>query len=122
MFEIKIQHSFPAGHHLRDYVGKCANPHGHNYRVVAVVQGEQLNTAGLLIDFADLKKAVRSICERLDHQYLNDIPPFDTRNPTAENIAAYLYDELGAAIGAHGVRVKEIELWETDTAAVVYRP
>jgi len=122
VFEIKIQHSFPAGHHLRDYVGKCANPHGHNYRVVAVVHGEQLNPAGLLIDFADLKKSLRSICERLDHQYLNDIPPFDTRNPTAENIAAYLYDELGAAIGAQGVKVKEIELWETDTAAVVYRP
>lgn len=122
MFEIKIQHSFPAGHHLRDYVGKCANPHGHNYRVVATVEGSRLNESGLLIDFADMKQSLRGICERLDHQYLNDIPPFDTRNPSAENIAVYVYEELSAAIASNAIRVKEIELWETDTAAVVYRP
>lgn len=122
MFAIKIEHSFPAGHHLRDYVGKCANPHGHNYRVIATVEGGRLNQSGLLIDFADLKKALRAICGRLDHQYLNDIPPFDVRNPSAENIAVYLYEELSAEIASDAVQVKEIELWETDTAAVVYRP
>ena len=122
MFEIKIQHSFPAGHHLRDYVGKCANPHGHNYRVMAIVEGTQLNHSGLLIDFSDLKKLLRTICDRLDHQYLNDIPPFDIRNPSAENIAVYICDELTAGLPVEGLRVKEVELWETDTAAVVYRP
>lgn len=122
MFELKIQHSFPAGHHLRNYTGKCANPHGHNYRVAAVVEGATLNAAGLLVDFADLKKALRAICDRLDHQYLNDIPPFDTKNPSAENIAVYIHGELAAVLEPEGVRVKEIELWETDTAAVVYRP
>jgi hypothetical protein len=65
MFELRVEHSFPAGHHLRDYAGKCATPHGHNYRVQLAVTGPKLNPIGLLLDFSDLKKALRAVAETL---------------------------------------------------------
>ncbi len=126
MFELRVEHSFPAGHHLRDYAGKCANPHGHNYRVQLAVTGPNLNPIGLLLDFSDLKKALRTVAETLDHKYLNDLPFFATRNTSAENIALYFHEELtkllAPALEATEVQIKEIVVQETDTAWAVYRP
>jgi 6-pyruvoyltetrahydropterin/6-carboxytetrahydropterin synthase len=123
MFEIRVVHNFPAGHFLRNYVGKCANPHGHNYRVEVAVSAPSLDDRGLLTDFAELKHQLRAICERLDHQMLNDIAPFDVRNPSAENIALYFYEELSAALSPErGAAVSEVRVWETDTACAVFRP
>jgi 6-pyruvoyltetrahydropterin/6-carboxytetrahydropterin synthase len=126
MFELRVEHSFSAGHALREYVGKCANPHGHNYRVQVAVEGARLGPIGLLMDFGDLKQAVRTVCEPLDHVYLNDLPAFATVNPSAENVARYVYDEvailLADALRAADVRLKEVVVQETDTAWAVYRP
>jgi 6-pyruvoyltetrahydropterin/6-carboxytetrahydropterin synthase len=126
MFELRVEHSFPAGHALRDYVGKCANIHGHNYRVQLAVEGPNLDGAGLLADFGDLKKALRDVAEALDHQFLNDLPAFAARNPSAENIAVYFYEELNRklspALTERGARILEIVVKETDTAWAVYRP
>lgn len=126
MFELRVEHSFPAGHHLRDYVGKCATPHGHNYRVQLAVTGPNLNPIGLLLDFSDLKKSLRAVAETLDHQYLNDLPFFATRNTSAENIAVYFHEELtkllAPALEAAQARISEIVVQETDTAWAVYRP
>jgi len=126
MFELRVEHSFPAGHALRGHPGKCANPHGHNYRVQIAVAGPRLDSIGLLMDFADLKRALREVCERMDHAYLNDLPAFETVNPSAENVAKYIYDEvsllLAEPLGKAGFRLIEAVVQETDTAWAMYRP
>jgi 6-pyruvoyltetrahydropterin/6-carboxytetrahydropterin synthase len=82
-----------------------------------------LDQIGLLVDFVELKKALHSVLDRMDHQWLNDIPPFDRINPSAENMARYIYDELGGELkNRAGVRVAWVRLWETDTASVKYWP
>ncbi|MBE7544429.1 MAG: 6-carboxytetrahydropterin synthase QueD [Bryobacteraceae bacterium] len=125
MFELRVEHSFPAGHALRGYNGKCANIHGHNYRVQVAVAGERLNEIGLLMDFGDLKKALRAICEELDHQFLNELPPFAEINASAENIALYIHNRMKEALAeqmsASGTRLIEVSVQETDTAWAIYR-
>lgn len=121
MFEVSVEETFAAGHSLRNYRGKCENVHGHNYRVQITVEGEDLNSIGLLVDFSDVKRAIRAIVARLDHQFINDIPPFDTVNPSAENMARYFYDEICAGLPP-GPRVREVKIWETDTTSATYRP
>jgi len=123
MFEVTIEESFAAGHALRNYRGKCENVHGHNYRCQVTVSGPGLDSIGLLVDFVELKKVVHAVLDRLDHQWLNDFPPFDVLNPSAENMAKYIYDEVSAGLqDRNGVRIGAVRLWETDTASATYRP
>lgn len=126
MFEVTVEHSFAAGHSLREYKGKCENVHGHNYRIQVTVEGRALNRIGLLVDFVDLKRAVRATCERLDHQFINDLEPFTTLNPSAENLAKYLYDEVTLLLDLSQsdppVRISQVKVWETDTSIALYRP
>jgi 6-pyruvoyltetrahydropterin/6-carboxytetrahydropterin synthase len=123
MFEVTIEQTFAAGHALRNYHGKCENVHGHNYRCQLTVEGNQLDNTGLLMDFVLLKKTLQSVIDRLDHQWLNDFPPFDELNPSAENIAKYIYDEVTKGICAKAdVRLGSVRLWETDTSSATYRP
>ena len=123
MFEITIEESFAAGHALRNYRGKCENVHGHNYRCQVTVEGAELDHIGLLVDFVELKKVVHGVLDRLDHQWLNEFPPFDVLNPSAENMAKYIYDEVCEGLKTRqGVKVGAIRLWETDTASATYRP
>jgi len=121
MFEVTIEQTFAAGHALRNYHGKCENVHGHNYRVQVTMEGEQLDTTGLLVDFVLLKKVVGAVIDRMDHQWLNDFPPFDVLNPSAENIAKFIYDEVTKGINVSGVRLGYVRLWETDTSYATYR-
>ena len=93
MFEITVEYSFAAGHALRGYKGKCENIHGHNYKVEVALSGKKLNAIGLLMDFVDLKAVIKEIVKRVDHQFLNDMPPFDQLNPSAENMAKYFFDD-----------------------------
>jgi 6-pyruvoyltetrahydropterin/6-carboxytetrahydropterin synthase len=122
MFEISAEYSFAAGHALRGYKGKCENVHGHNYRVQVTVAGEKLDAAGLLMDFVDLRGAIKGVAERLDHRFLNDLAPFDKLNPSAENLAQYFCEQLQARIGGNGLRVSLVTVWETDTTSATYRP
>ena len=122
MFEVSVEYTFAAGHALRGYKGKCENVHGHNYKVQLVVAGEQLDATGLLMDFVEVKKKIKEIVERLDHRFLNDFPPFDKLNPSAENIAKYFSDELESSVVDRGVRLHAVTIWETDTTAATYRP
>ena len=123
MFEISVEETFAAGHALRHYHGKCEKVHGHNYKVQATVEGETLNEAGLLVDFVELKRLLHSVVDRLDHEFLNDVPPFDVLNPSAENMAKFFHQELSAGLPAElGVRVSSVKLWETDTSIATYRP
>ena len=123
MFEVTIEETFAAGHALRHYRGKCENVHGHNYRCQVTVEGAELDEIGLLVDFVELKRVVHAVIDRMDHQWLNDFPPFDVQNPSAENMAKYIYDEVSEALKARpGVRLGTVKLWETDTSSASYRP
>src|SRR6201994_1118035 len=93
MFEVTVQAGFSSGHYLRNYRGKCENPHGHNYKVLVTLAGDELDEAGLLLDFKLLKQVLRPTVDYLDHQMINDLDPFTTLNPSAENLAKYFYQE-----------------------------
>ena len=124
MFEVSVEETFAAGHALRGYKGKCENPHGHNYRLRVVLEGMELDSIGLLFDFKDLKQIIHGAVDRLDHQFLNDLSPFDVLNPSAENLARYIYEEgerlLAEKRLENGVRVKAVTVWETDTTTATY--
>lgn len=126
MFEVTVEETFAAGHALRNYHGKCEHVHGHNYKIRATLEGERLDVAGLLIDFHEVKRVLSEIIERVDHRFLNDIPPFDTLNPSAENMARWFYEELAKglteALRTTGARLVEVRIWETDTSIAAYRP
>ena len=123
MYEVTVEDSFAAGHYLRDYKGKCENPHGHNYKVRVTLTGAALDKAGLLLDFKDLKEVMKHVIDRLDHQMLNDIDPFTTMNPSAENLAKYFYDQAGAKLKSltqGRVDVKDVTIFETETTTARY--
>ena len=122
MFEITVDETFSSGHALREYRGKCENPHGHNYKVQVTLRGRELNRIGLLADFKDLKRMIRKITDRIDHHYLNDLEPFTTINPSAENLARYFYQCIQADLAGNGedVQIASVTLWETDTTFAKY--
>jgi 6-pyruvoyltetrahydropterin/6-carboxytetrahydropterin synthase len=123
MYEVTVEADFSSGHYLRNYRGKCENPHGHNYKVRVTLQGSELDQAGLLLDFKLLKQVMRPVVERIDHQMLNDLVPFTELNPSAENIAKFFYDQTNeqlAEMTKGRVRVKDCTIWETDTTTATY--
>ncbi len=128
MFEVSVDETFSAGHALRGYKGKCENPHGHNYKVRVILEGAELDSIGLLFDFVHLKQILHGVIDGMDHKYLNDQPPFNSINPSAENIAKYIFDE-----GSRGMRellheapkaprITAVTVWETDVTSATYRP
>ncbi len=122
MFEVAVEQTFAAGHALRNYKGKCENVHGHNFKVRVVIEGDKLDDTGLLVDFLDVKAALQVIIGRLDHVFLNDVAPFDVKNPSAENIAEYFYQEMTRSLrSAAGVRIREVRIWETEIQSATYR-
>jgi 6-pyruvoyltetrahydropterin/6-carboxytetrahydropterin synthase len=122
MYEITVEKHIDAAHYLRGYQGKCEAMHGHRYRVVVKIQAAGLNDIGLAYDFTDLKRHLKDILERFDHTCLNDVPPFDKINPSAENIAATIYDELKQKLAGEPVTLTCVEAWETPEQGVSYRP
>jgi len=124
MFQVSVEETFSSGHALRGYKGKCENVHGHNYRVQITLEGPQLDSIGLLVDFTHLKQVIREIIKRLDHQFINDLEPFTSINPSAENLAKYFYEEVISKVKElpPGARVTDAVIWETDTAFARYRP
>ena len=122
MYEISVEKHFDAAHFLRGYKGKCEALHGHRFVVVARVKASQLNDIGIAFDFAELKQLLADILARFDHACLNDIPPFDKVNPSSENIAARVYDELKGKLAAAPLSLACIEVWESPQTRVVYSP
>src|SRR6202163_2415591 len=123
MYEVTVEADFSSGHYLRNYKGKCENPHGHNYKVRVTLAGSVLDEAGLLLDFKLLKQVLRPVIDRIDHQMLNDLEPFTVLNPSAENIAKYFYDESNVKlerVTSGRVRVKNVTVFETDTTTATY--
>ena len=123
MFLLDVETSFAAGHALRGYLGKCENWHGHNYKVQLTIAGESLNEIGLLCDFKDVKASIKEVVDRLDHQFLNDLEPFQKANPSAENIARYLYGEISSLVSQSSecrAKVSRVKVWETERNAATY--
>ena len=123
MFELTVERGFSSAHYLRNYKGKCENPQGHNYKVRITLCGSELDAAGLLLDFRDLKQVMRPVIDRIDHQMLNDLEPFTTINPSAENLARYFYQETNRQLSdmtSGRVRVKDCTIYETDTTTATY--
>lgn len=119
-YSLKVSADFAAAHSLRGYPGDCSRLHGHNWKVEVEVGATALDDLGMAMDFKTLKQAARALVGELDHRYLNEISPFDKINPTAENIAAYLYAGLSETLNNDIARVTAVTLWETDTACVRY--
>ncbi|MGD2052775.1 MAG: 6-carboxytetrahydropterin synthase QueD [Gammaproteobacteria bacterium] len=117
---LKVVTEFASAHTLRDYPGACSRMHGHNWKVELEVLATALDEIGMGVDFKQMKAVANEVGDRLDHRYLNDLEPFTEINPTAENIAAYMYREIAAKLNSDTVRVKSLTLWETDRACVRY--
>ena len=121
MYQISVEQHFDAAHYLRGYRGKCEALHGHRFTVVARIQAAEINDIGIAYDFADLKQHLREVLARLDHTCVNDVPPFDEINPSSENMAKLIYDELVRLV-APPVSVASVEVWESPHTWVSYTP
>ncbi|OPY88066.1 MAG: 6-carboxy-5,6,7,8-tetrahydropterin synthase [Syntrophus sp. PtaU1.Bin208] len=121
IFEISVEEHFSAAHALRDYPGNCEHLHGHNWAVRVSVECRELNEIGIGIDFREVKESVREALHRLDHINLNELSPFQDINPSSENIARYLYEELSRKLNTEKVRVARVRVSETPTSSATYR-
>jgi 6-pyruvoyltetrahydropterin/6-carboxytetrahydropterin synthase len=124
MYEISVSQSFDAAHFLREYRGRCARMHGHTWKVEAVVEGEELGPSQLLVDFNDLKGLLREVVDDFDHACLNDLPPFDRKSPTSENVARIIFQRLQEKVESLGtpVRLLKVRVSESPETSVVYAP
>jgi len=123
MFELTVKSEFEAAHYIKNYPGKCARLHGHNWIVEAIVCGEKLNELGILVDFKDLKAALKDVLDGLDHQYLNDLEFFADKNPTAENLAQEIFNRLSMSeIFNDETKLTAVKVYESSKSCVVYTP
>lgn len=122
MYTLKIEGAFEAAHHVEGYPGKCARLHGHNWVVEAVVKGKELDELGMLIDFKVMKKELAAVLERFDHRYLNELEPFAQGvNPTAENLARIIFEELaGRDVFKRDSVLHAITVFESPKSSVTY--
>jgi 6-pyruvoyltetrahydropterin/6-carboxytetrahydropterin synthase len=121
VFTIFKDYVFSAGHSIRGHRGACQHLHGHNYRVRVHVAARELDELGMVIDFADLKAIVEQVAGRFDHAVLNEVPPFDVRNTTAELLAEYVAEETARRLPA-GRAVRRVEVWETEGSCAIFEP
>ena len=122
MYEISVEQHFDAAHFLRGYQGKCEALHGHRFRVVAKIKIPVVNDIGIAYDFVELKQHLRDILAKFDHTCLNDVPPFDKINPSSENIASIIYNELQPKLAGAPVSLSSVEVWESPQTGVSYTP
>lgn len=122
MFELTVKAEFEAAHYIDGYKGKCQRLHGHNWVVEAVVSGRELDELGMLVDFKVLKSALNEVLDELDHRYLNELPIFATKNPTAENLARYIFECLSTSevFVTSTARLIAIKVYESPRSCVVY--
>jgi 6-pyruvoyltetrahydropterin/6-carboxytetrahydropterin synthase len=120
MYEITIKAVFSAAHSLRDYEGPCSRVHGHNWVVEVVACGERLQPNGILVDFREIKQVTSEVLSRLDHTNLNEAPPFNETNPTSENIARWIYEQVRERMVTSDVNVTRVNVREAETSCASY--
>lgn len=123
MYYLTIREHIDAAHSLRGYKGACANLHGHTWIIELTVKGHKLDELGILTDFKHLKMIlVTRTGHRFDHKCWNNHEPFDKINPTAENIARYVYDDVVASgLLSEGISVDNVKVWESEKACAIYK-
>jgi 6-pyruvoyltetrahydropterin/6-carboxytetrahydropterin synthase len=119
IYTLTIKEHFDAAHALIGYPGQCKNLHGHTWDVEVSVRGTELDEVGIVYDFKDLKTNLWGILEQYDHVYLNEVPPFDVINATAENLARVIYEQLAETL-PEGVELVEVAVWESPIAKLTY--
>lgn len=120
VYEVYVKTHFSAAHSLKGYAGDCARTHGHNWITEVYVKCGKLDEIGIGVDFRDIKRAVKDVLKGLDHVNLNDLPAFENENPTSENIACYLYQEIGKKLNSEQVQVSKVKVCETPGAGAFY--
>ena len=122
MYEISVSGHFDAAHFLRGYQGKCANIHGHRWKIELALKGKELIELGIMIDFMDVKNTLKEVTGILDHKLINDVPPFDTINPSAENMAKYIHEEMTVRLQQMPgpIKVTRVTVWESEGAAASF--
>lgn len=121
MFKLKVQDYFSSAHYLKDYKGPCEKLHGHNWKVELVVEGSELNSTDILIDFTILKNILKETLAELDHKLLNEIPYFKNTNPSSERLAEYIFKKIKEKLSTYpNVKVKEVTVYETEKASATY--
>jgi 6-pyruvoyltetrahydropterin/6-carboxytetrahydropterin synthase len=120
MYEVSIKAQFSGAHLLRNYAGVCEQLHGHNWYITVSVRAEKLNDIGITIDFKDLKKSLYELLEQVDHKFLNEVAPFDQINPSAENLARWLYQGLSGRVNREALKVSRVTVWESESCAAAY--
>jgi len=124
LIELTVEIPFSAAHQIEGHPGQCARLHGHNYRAVVTVAGEQLNGMGMLVDFGELKALCSQLVGALDHRYLNELPAFAGGNPTAEAIAQHLHRGVASLLAERGAKhltVARVTVYESDRSYATYR-
>lgn len=119
MWNISVETYFSAAHQLKGYPGDCSDIHGHNFRVKATVEAAKIESLGFGIDFKKLKKLINKVVKKLDHKNLNKLPQFKKDNPTAENIARFIYQDLSCQLKKN-IKLKQVQVWESTANSVTY--
>ena len=129
---VRATTEFSAAHVLHGYAGACNRVHGHNFKVELEVEARAVDDVGMAIDFTLLESIAASIAQELDHRLLNEIPPFNEVNPTAENLGAFFWTRVNRALAqeagdgaeeaalARGVRLRAVTVRENDRTSVTY--
>jgi 6-pyruvoyltetrahydropterin/6-carboxytetrahydropterin synthase len=120
IFEVKVISGFAAAHNLLNFRGKCENLHGHNWKVEVVLRGVRLEENGILVDFGEVKQAVREALEELDHKHLNELPYFRDNNPSSENIARFIFELLSEKFDGPDRKLYSVSAWESADACATY--
>lgn len=121
MFDVFIKTHFSAGHHLRNYPGNCERPHGHNWNVTVTVRATELDALGMGVDFRTVKTAVNKVMDELDHCDLNNHPAFLDKNPSSENLALYIFQQLKPELHTKHYQIYSVTVGETENTGVTYR-
>lgn len=119
VYSLTVRASFAAAHRLREYEGDCEHLHGHNWQVEVSVESDRLDALGMALDFRVMKQALSDLLSRWDHTFLNEIPPFTQENPSSENLARRIFDEMEGMLPGPA-RVSRVTVWESEDARAEY--
>jgi 6-pyruvoyltetrahydropterin/6-carboxytetrahydropterin synthase len=121
MIELCVRSHFSGAHHLEGYNGSCSDHHGHNWGVEVCVQGDRLNDMGIVIDYRILKQMLKDVLNVLDHKDLNVSPVFSGINPSSENIARYIYEQMKKQLAGQPCEIVRVTVNETPETSATYR-
>jgi 6-pyruvoyltetrahydropterin/6-carboxytetrahydropterin synthase len=123
-FTVRVSARFEAAHFLREYRGISEPLHGHSYKVEAdlAARAGGVDSDAIAVDFVSARHKLGALAKTLDYGCINDVPPFDRINPSAENIAEWFARELGAAVAGEDAVVRAVTIWEGPVNSVTFRP